>query len=172
MQRCDSFELSELVDFLHSCEAAMAHIKALEILNDWEENRKILSMLPDSLTARWNQQVIGIEEETDQFPSFSQCVKFLSREAKIACNPITSLQYLKQGEGEKMKPFKQSYSTKTFNTSSNERSVETCIFCKKTRYSLHMCRKFMDKAVSDRIKFVQAEKLCFGHLKSGHHSKN
>lgn len=50
----DSFELREFVDFLHSCEAAMISIKALEILNDCNENRKILSKLPDWLTARWN----------------------------------------------------------------------------------------------------------------------
>ncbi len=30
----------------------------------------------------------------------------------------------------------------------------------------------MEKSVSDRIKFVQAEKLCFGCLKPGHFSKN
>lgn len=39
----DSFELREFVDFLRSCEAAMIHIKALEILNDCTEN-----ILPNS----------------------------------------------------------------------------------------------------------------------------
>ena len=37
----DNFELREFVDFLRSCEAAMVHIKALEILNDCNENRRI-----------------------------------------------------------------------------------------------------------------------------------
>ncbi|XP_035525621.1 uncharacterized protein LOC118333908 [Morone saxatilis] len=169
----DSFELREFVDFLRSCEAAMVHIKALEILNDCNENRKILSKLPDWLTARWNRKVIDIQEESNQFPSFSQFVKFLTREAKIACNPVTSLQSLKQGEPDKSKGYRnQSFGIKTLTTSSNEKTVITCIFCKKIGHTLHKCRKFMEKAVSDRIRFVQIERLCFGCLKSGHHSKS
>ncbi|KAK3545764.1 hypothetical protein QTP70_011831, partial [Hemibagrus guttatus] len=169
----DSFELREFVDFLRSCEAAMVHIKALEILNDCNENRKILSKLPDWLAVRWNRKVIEIEEESNQFPSFSQFVKFLIREVKIACNPVTSLQALKLGEVEKPKFQKrQSFGAKTLTTSSNEKPVITCIFCQKTGHTLHKCRKLMEKAVSDRIKFVQVEKLCFGCLKSGHFSKN
>jgi hypothetical protein len=92
----DNFELREFVDFLRSCEAAMVHIKALEILNDCNENRRILSKLPDWLIAGWNRKVVDEEEDKNQFPSFSQFVKFLTREVKIACNPVTSLQSLKQ----------------------------------------------------------------------------
>lgn len=116
------------------------------------ENRKILSKLPDWLTARWNQKIIEVEDVSNQFPSFSQFVKFLTKEAKIAYNPVTSLQSLKQGETE--------------NPSTNVENVRTCIFCKKTRHTLLKCRKFMEQAVSDRIKFVQAEKLCVDCLKS------
>ena len=105
---------SEFVDFLRSCEAAMVHIKALEILNDCNENRKILSKLPDWLTARWNRKVIEVEEVSSKLPSFSQFVKFLIREAKIACNPVTLLQSLKQVEIEK--PNQQRYQSFTADT--------------------------------------------------------
>lgn len=74
----DSTELRDFANFLHSCEAAMVHIKSLEILNDCNENRKILSKLPDWLTAGWNRKVIEIEEETNSFPTFSQFVSFWS----------------------------------------------------------------------------------------------
>ncbi|XP_053293853.1 uncharacterized protein LOC128454468 [Pleuronectes platessa] len=169
----ESFELREFVDFLRSCEAAMVHIKALEILNDCNENRKILLKLPDWLTARWNRNVIEAEEKSSKFPSFSQFVKFLIREVKIACNPVTSLQSLKQGEIEKPKQQRyQSVNAKTLTTSSNEDSVKTCTFCKKTGHTLLKCRKFVEKAVSDRVKFVQAERLCFGCLRPGHLSKS
>lgn len=57
-------------------------------------------------------------------------------------------------------------------TNSNESAAISCIFCKKTRHTLHKCRKFMEKMMSERIKFVQAEKLCFGCLKSGHYPKS
>ncbi len=167
----DSFELREFVDFLRSCEAAMVHIKALKILNDYNENRKILSKLPEWLTVRWNRKVIEIEEEINQFPSFSQFVKFLTREVKIACNPVTSLQALKLGEVENPK-FQKRFVAKTLTTSTSENPVITCIFCQKTGHIVHKCRKLMEKSVSDKIKFVQAEKLCFGCLKPGHFSRN
>lgn len=91
----DSLELREFVDFLHGCEAAMPQIKSLEVLNDCNENQKILTKLPDWLTSRWNWKVIEVEDETKTFTTFSQFVKFLMREAKIACNPVTSLHALK-----------------------------------------------------------------------------
>lgn len=81
----DSVELREFTDFLRGCEAAMSQIKGLEVLNDCNENQKILSKVPDWLASMWwNRQVIEIEEETKTFPTFSQFVKFLTGEAKIA----------------------------------------------------------------------------------------
>lgn len=38
-----SVELQELADFLRSCEAAMSQIKGLEVLNDCNENQKMLA---------------------------------------------------------------------------------------------------------------------------------
>nr|XP_054606831.1 uncharacterized protein LOC129166991 [Nothobranchius furzeri] len=164
----DSTDLREFADFLRSCEAAMVHIKALEILNDCSENRKILAKLPDWLTARWNRKVMEMEEENGQFPSFSQFVRFLTRESKIACNPITSLQSLKLSDKSKQ----QNVKVKTLVTRSNEETINICVFCKKHGHTLHTCRKFMQDEVSDRVKFVKAEKLCFGCLNSGHFSKS
>lgn len=80
----DSSDLREFSDFLRSCETAMVHIKALEILNDCNENRKILAKLSDWLIVSWNRKVMEIKEQNGQFPSFSEFVKFLTREVKIA----------------------------------------------------------------------------------------
>ncbi|XP_061736975.1 uncharacterized protein LOC133539000 [Nerophis ophidion] len=184
----DSLELREFTDFLRSCEAAMVNIKALEILNDCNENRKILSKLPDWLIAAWNRKVMEMEQEKKQFPSFSHFVRFLTWEAKVACNPITSVQSLKSSDTDKPRSQRlQSFGAKTLNTSSNEKTltsfnektttskeknVMTCIFCERNNHTLHKCRKFMEKAVTDRVKFIQAERLCFGCLQSGHRSKN
>ncbi|XP_061759712.1 uncharacterized protein LOC133554697 [Nerophis ophidion] len=184
----DSLELREFTDFLRSCEAAMVNIKALEILNDCNENRKILSKLPDWLIAAWNRKVMEMEQEKKQFPSFSHFVRFLTWEAKVACNPITSVQSLKSSDTDKPRSQRlQSFGAKTLNTSSNEKTLTsfnektttskennfmTCIFCERNNHTLHKCRKLMEKAVTDRVKFIQAERLCFGCLQSGHRSKN
>ncbi|XP_053363240.1 uncharacterized protein LOC128533064 [Clarias gariepinus] len=172
----DSIALRDFTDFLRSCEAAMVQIKSLEILNDCNENRNILSKLPDWITACWNRKVTEIEEETNQFPTFSQFVSFLTREAKIACNPVTSLQSLKQREADSLEKFKlprqRNIGVKTLATTSQEKTAFTCLFCKKTKHTLPKCRRFLEKAVTERVKFIQGEKLCFGCLKPGHYSKS
>ncbi|XP_061136382.1 uncharacterized protein LOC133155240 [Syngnathus typhle] len=66
------------------------------------------------------------------------------------------------------------------------RSLTERIFLQKRRYiifasmwgelpkghSLQRCRRFMQKTILERVKFVQERKLCFGCLKSGHRSKD
>ncbi len=159
----DSVELREFTDFLRGCEAAMVEIKSLQVLNDCNKNQKILSKLPDWLALRWNRQVIETEEETKTFPTFSQFVEFLAREAKIAFNPVTSLHALKCTEVEKGKVVRnQGTRVKVLAVHSSD----------KPGHAIHKCWRFTEKNVSERIKFVQMIKLCFGCLKPGHHSKN
>lgn len=43
----DSSALREFADFLKGCAEAMPHVKGLAILNDCEENHKLLKKLPD-----------------------------------------------------------------------------------------------------------------------------
>lgn len=169
----DSAELREFSDFLRGCEAAMLQIKSLEVLNDCSENQRILCKLPDWLTARWNRKVIEIEEQCGSFPTFSNFVAFVSREAKIACNPVTSLHALKANDSEKVKPPKaRNVGAKTLASNAEEEpDVRTCVFCEKANHSIQTCRKFMEKAITERVKFVQAKRLCFGCLSFGHHSK-
>lgn len=170
----DSCELREFADFLRSCDAATAQIKSLEILSDCNENQRILSKLPDWLTSRWNRRVVEIQDSAGEFPTFKQFVEFVTREAKIACNPVTSLHALKASEGQvsKTKASKNTVGVKVLAISSGERTDTTkCVFCEKPRHDINVCRKFMEKAIPERIKFVQTKKLCFGCLRPGHHSK-
>ena len=169
----ESCELREFADFLRSCEAATSQIKSLEILGDCNENQKILSKLPDWLTSRWNRRVVEIQEKTEAFPTFSKFVEFVTKEAKIACNPVTSLHALKSSEGHTTRPSKiRSIGAKVLASSTGGRAdVTKCIFCEKLGHDLHVCRKFMEKAVAERVKFIQTTRLCFGCLKTGHHSK-
>ena len=168
-----SVELQELADFLHSCEAAMSQIKGLEVLNDCNENQKILTKLPDWLTSRWNRKVMEVEEQSHKFPSFSDIVKFITREARIVCNPITSFHALKPSESEKNKVSgNRGPGAKVLATNAGERTVViSCVFCEKAGHSLLKCYKFLEETVSARVKFVQENKLCFSCLQSGHRSK-
>lgn len=175
----DSKDLREFADFLTSVTTAMSHTQGLQTLNDCVEIQKIAAKLPDWLSSRWNRTATLFQYEHKVFPDFKLFVTFLNTEARIACNPITSFQALKESEQEIYRPSDSDHklhrhrnaSAKTFSTSSSEKTSYVCKFCKWSGHSLNKCRKFMEMPVEDRVKFVQLEKLCFGCLKVGHSSK-
>lgn len=86
----DPIALREFADFLQGCVEAIPHIKGLAILNDCEENHKLLKKLPDWIVRRWSRIVVGELDESGDYPSFACFTEFMQREARIACNPIAS----------------------------------------------------------------------------------
>ncbi|KAG1924936.1 hypothetical protein F2P79_025858 [Pimephales promelas] len=103
IQPKDAEGLRNFSDFLNACKDAMPHVKGLEILNDCEENRKLVSKLPDWAAARWNRQATQTLNETQEFPPFHDFAKFMSLEAEVACNPVTSFYALHASEANKDK---------------------------------------------------------------------
>ena len=110
----------------------------------------------------------------------------MRKEARIACNPVTSPQALKVEEAkDKVEPGRSKYNSRdkgdfrarTFATKSEEKSRNTvtdssskriiCAFC-KNNHELDLCEKFSQIVLSERKKFVQANALCWGCLKWGH----
>ncbi len=120
VQSRDADGLRAFADFINACMLAMPHVKGLQILNDSEENQKLLHKLPDWISARWNRQVTKTLMEGGEFPSFSAFASFLSLEAEVACNPVTSIHALralkqtaKKGTQRKSKETRQVYLTQT-----------------------------------------------------------
>ncbi len=74
--------------------ACIPHVKGLEILNDCEENQKLVQKLPDWAASRWNRQVTTALMDGKEFPSLQDFVNFMSTEAEIVCNSITCLHAL------------------------------------------------------------------------------
>lgn len=72
----------------------MPHVRGLEILNDCKENQKLMLKIPDWLASRWNRQVTVALMDSKEFPTFENFANFVSLEAEIACNPVTSLHAL------------------------------------------------------------------------------
>ena len=58
----------------------------------------MLLKLPEWIVNRWNRQVAICRENEKRFPSFKEFMQFMIKEAKIACDPVTSLQALKSGQ--------------------------------------------------------------------------
>ncbi|KAM3872149.1 dynein regulatory complex subunit 4-like [Diretmus argenteus] len=102
----------------------MPHVKGLQILNDCEENQKMLVKLPEWITSRWNRHVTEKLDQAKDYPSFKEFASFISKEARIACNPVSSLYALKAAEEkqtrETKRPKANTFATnvQTSNTSS------------------------------------------------------
>ena len=69
----------------------MRSIGNLNVINDSRENRKILAKLPDWIVTRRERILDHRKEECNQFPPFNDFMEFVSKEAKIACDSVTSI---------------------------------------------------------------------------------
>ena len=174
-------------DFLQTCLDAMAYVKDLRILNDCKENQRLAAKLPDWAITRWSRLVAdSLDSTSATYPTFKQFVTFVAKEARIACNPVTSVNAVK-GSGflsESKSIAEKGKSARNFATSQSstfvkesprftERSQKpnkSCPFCQEGHY-LPDCPRFVEQSIEDRNNFVQKERRCFGCLRTGHFTK-
>ena len=189
----DATGLRKFSDFLQQCDVAMTTIRNLAVLNDDRENRKLLVKLPEWLVPRWARVVSKHKETHKEFPPFKEFAKFISAEAKIACDPVTSLQSLKsQPEDRTYKPnastgkavhgrslfankpepqgVVQSVSVRDSSASISKGPKIACPLCSGSHY-LDDCKLFLSKSVSERKGLAVEKGLCFACLKGKHPSK-
>lgn len=185
IQSKDAEGLRRFSDFLNACQDAMPYVKGLDILNDWEENRKLVHKLPDWAALSWNRQVTQSLNENQEFPSFKEFARFTSNEAEIACNPITSFHALRSldsiTEKRNLRDVKKNkasvFTTQTVTDNENHKSVQrkaktSCILCQDNKHQLHACSKFTEMALVERRNYIKEKKLCYGCLKPGHSVRN
>ena len=168
----DPFALRDFSDFLQSCVEAMPYVKGLSILNDCEENHKILKKLPDWIVRGWSRVVSKELDESGDYPSFSCFTKYLKTEASIACNPIASPFLVNRRPTDEKEPRK----TRAFNTSaqsndSNSRPLFTCPICTQETHGIATCPTFARKPIEVKKSYIFENQLCFGCLRKGHSSK-
>ncbi|XP_048846374.1 uncharacterized protein LOC125717469 [Brienomyrus brachyistius] len=193
----ESVKLREFSDFLIACKNAMPHVQGLQVLDDCEENQKLLQKLPDWVTTRWNRFVTKVLDEGKPYPGFTEFSDFVAEEARIACNPISSLHALK---GTDQKPAKEQkrFQSNTLMTALNKsqkaqpnphnlnalgnsaqdnpsgiqnKGQIKCVCCQKNHF-IYKCDKFATMPRDEKKRFVIDNKMCFACLRVGHVSKN
>ena len=87
-------DLLLLSDYLKQLESAMKTNSYLSILNDCMENQKILMKLPDWVVTRWSR-IVQQNRSSRVYPGFSAFSEFIAQEAKVASDPIASIQALR-----------------------------------------------------------------------------
>ena len=135
------------------------------------------------MSTRWNRKVTEHLDERQSYPNFAEFVKFLQKEARIACNPITSLGVLKEISGLRSKGANPRVTKTTALSTSienpgSEAQKETktpdsrvCLYCQQTHFIIN-CNLFEKCSQEEKRLFVMKNKLCFGCLRVGHHSKD
>ena len=91
----------------------------IQYLNVPDENQKMIRKLPSQVVVRWSRAVNEwlaadeLEQRSEPFgttkgktkagyPPFKEFCKFFQKEARVLCNPVTSLQALKTEENKDM----------------------------------------------------------------------
>ena len=182
----DGTGLRKFSDFLQQCQIAMQTTKGLNVLDDERENRKLLTKLPDWLITRWARIASPWKDSKGEYPPFKKFAEFIAQESKIACDPITSLQALRDSSRSQMSPnVKQTYKPKRSQESRSFLSGAhedgrvgseipagriTCVLCKKS-HDLDDCRIFLAKSLLERKAFIKEKNLCFACFGSNHISK-
>ncbi|KAG7511271.1 hypothetical protein JOB18_045843 [Solea senegalensis] len=181
----DSTGFRAFADFIQTCYEAMPHVEGLTILNDCEENQKLVQKLPDWAAARWNRQATQFMKERGRFPSLRDFAEFMSAKAEIVCNPITSFQALHSRDftsssGKDYQKEKRLISsvlhthavTETEITHQRSNVKPPCMLCQDNEHKLHSCPQFRGKSLEERRKYIKEKKLCYGCLKPGHGAKD
>ena len=178
IEQTDSDGLQRFSDFLQQCDMAKQCIKGLDCLDDCRENRLMLTKLPDYIIIKWNRIIC---EYTGYFPPFSTFATFILKEAKIACNPVTSLNAVRAMKIHRKQHPQNLPSSSTLNVEyssmSNlkdtiKRISSPCRYCNMTNHKLHNCKQFIALSPYERKEYIQQKRLCFSCLEVGHVSKN
>jgi len=172
----DSLSLREFTDFLQGCVEAIPHVKGLAILNDCEENYKLLKKLPEWIVRKWSKLVVEELDMTGDYPSLKRFAEFLQKESKIACNPFTSPLLMSSKVSDESFPKR----AKAFNTNAQVKDpirmgfeiTSPCSFCESKTHSIAKCPIFAEKPMDDKRSFIRENHLCFGCLRRGHISRD
>ena len=169
----DALGLRDFSDFLKQCEVASRTNQSLHVLNDDTQNRAMLNKLPDWFVSKWAREVYKVREQSQRFPSFSHFVSFLSREADIACDPLTMLSVDRKSQPTSVKTATSEKFNKTcalYTTSQSNANV--CGYCQKSNHAMDKCFKFKAKSMEEKKAYIVEKKLCFACLTAGHSSKH
>ena len=174
----DGRALRDFSDFLEHCQASAAESSQhLRVLDDYMEIQMLVQKLPKYMVDRWKRMVdqwLYGEESTGRHPPFSEFVRFVSVEARIACGPVAIPTHEdKQSAAHKMPRGK----ARTFMSSTEVRRTHTgqgdnqrvteCVLCQK-QHGIRDCDAFKRMTVVNRNSKVNQLGLCRGCLKKGH----
>ena len=180
----DKKGLQDLSDFLRTLKEAIPYVKGLEVLNDCVQIQEIVVKLPDYCINRWTRRVTEDIDAKRNYPSFQDFVDFVSKEARVATNPMCIFpqnQGKSQGANKenevKPKPKRAPGITHATNieaekekTAGKPKPPLSCTYCGE-KHLIYKCDAFKVLPYDEKVKSIQNKRLCFKCLRPGHISK-
>ena len=174
----DGHALEKFSVFLASCENYTEDIGALNQLHSPKELQMILQKLPYKQREKWRTHALKLIE-VGQSVSFSELVRFITRESKLLNMPVFGTLKGPRGKADQPKndnTYPQRWSTTAMATGvakeNKQKTMPPCPCCSRNDHSLNDCSDFKQRAYENRRGLVLSKGLCFGCLKGGHRSKD
>ena len=131
--------------------------------------------------ARWGRNATHWKETKGEYPPFKNFAEFIAQEAKIACDPLTSIQSLRGSSSQVFqktgyKQDKKSFESRSLLSEVNETDQKglsvsgktNCELCKKS-HDLDQCRIFLAKSLTERKDIYKRKRSLFRLLTKQSH---
>ena len=151
-------DLVKLADELVTSQVTLDQLKRLNEVETQGTIVKIAERLQSYVRNRWKRRAMEIKSANGRYPSFDEFVKFVSKEADEASDPVYGSlgKAACTSDSDASRPKKSS----SFTCSSNHGPKKfTYVLC-KLDHKLMYCDKFKSMKVSERLDFVKRHKLC------------
>ena len=169
----DGKALRQLADFLEHLLMASEEVVGLRVLDEPSEIGRILKKLPRYVLDRWKRVVdTSIYDpapgQVGVYPSFSQFTRFLTKEARVACGPVTLQE--EPAHVEQRTPARRQVGpdrARAFLAATTDSRKPKCAIC-DAEHQVDECGTFNRMGLADKTGAVMRHGLCKGCLKTGH----
>lgn len=183
IRQFDAVGIRKFSDFLRQCSVAMESVKGLHVLNDERQNQLLLKKLPEWLVTRWGRKAASYRSHNMCFPSFRVFSDFISAEADIMNDPITSVKSLRSKnldlnqDGKLSARVLQSSTKESSRHDPNNKQNKgmkkdrPCPLC-QGEHDMNVCPEFLKKSLQERRDFIKGKGLCFACFIPNHMSRD
>ena len=161
-------DLLSLADDLVAAEQILKGSNAYVRVNQPEFMRQVVSRCKPYIKEKWRRFGLRKNEDNDALPTFTEFVKFLSKYAKEACNPVFGEEVFKNSSSSSAGG--RVYHANVSPSSPDVKAGFTCPKC-KGNHRVYDCSAFKSLSLSEKRVLVQSSRLCFRCLKFGHFAR-
>ena len=169
----DGKALRQLADFLGNLLVASEEVVGLKVLGEASEISQLLKKLPRYLVERWKRVVDASIYEPARgqeggYPPFSEFVRFLTKEARVACGPVTEQE--ETPSVEKRTPARRHTGpdrARVFLATTTDSKKPKCVTCDGD-HQVDECDMFNKMGLPEKNDVVMKHGLCRGCLQTGH----